>query len=306
MKPSRLPRLLFVLFLFTTAPDGAAAQQTDHRAPLPPGATIDARDGDTVVIDDDSRVRVIRRRHARVRVVYDSTQRWLILLAQYQPQNGNTADGIDGYTFRDVEGDWTLGTRWEGDSTIDVYSLAGQPGGSAGVGFRTPQGTVQLFGRDQQHFRDPTAAVVLVYRGSSRSMASGRSFDEAERLRVDEASGRRPSPVTAVVTGGVTVGTADAPVRLPAPAVPAAGSPRKIYDVRPVWPAEARRAGVQGIVIVEFTIGIDGAVADARILRGIPLLDQAALDCVRQWRYEPTLLNGRPVPTLMTAAVTFR
>jgi protein TonB len=72
-----------------------------------------------------------------------------------------------------------------------------------------------------------------------------------------------------------------------------------------VWPDEAQRARVQGIVIIEFTVGVDGAVADARILRGIPLLDQAALDCVRQWRYEPTLLNGRPMPYKMTAAVTF-
>jgi hypothetical protein len=41
--------------------------------------------------------------------VFDPTQRWLILLARYQPQNGITTGGIDGFTFRDVEGDWTLG-----------------------------------------------------------------------------------------------------------------------------------------------------------------------------------------------------
>jgi len=93
-------------------------------------------------------------------------------------------------------------------------------------------------------------------------------------------------------------------VRLPSQRSPVA-VPRKVYDVRPVWPDEARRAGVQGIVIVEFTVDVDGTVADARILRGIPLLEKAALDCVRQWRYEPTLVNGRPVPYKMIAAVTF-
>jgi TonB family protein len=299
MKPVHLRRLLFTLFLtVTAASDRSMAQPADQRrGPLPPGSTIDAGDGDTVLIDDDARVRVIRRRHARVRAVYDATQRWLILLARYQPQNGITTDGIDAFTFRDIEGDWMLGNKWEGDSTVDVYSLAGQLGGNAGVAFRTPQGIVQLFARDQQQFRDPPAAAVLVYHGSSRSMTRAGSFDEIERLKVDELSGVRPPPVTAGVTAGVIGG--DLAVRFPS------GPPRKVHDVRPVWPDEARRAGVQGIVIVEFTVDVDGTVADARILRGIPLLDKAALDCVRQWRYEPTLPNGRPIPYKMIAAVTF-
>ena len=61
-----------------------------------------------------------------------------------------------------------------------------------------------------------------------------------------------------------------------------------------------------GEVIVEITIGVDGAVTNARVLRSIPLLDQAALDAVRQWRYTPTLLDGRPVPVVMTVQVAFR
>jgi len=52
-------------------------------------------------------------------------------------------------------------------------------------------------------------------------------------------------------------------------------------------------------------IGEDGKVQDARILRSIPLLDQAAIDAVRQWEFMPTLLNGSPVPVLMTATVQF-
>ena len=46
-------------------------------------------------------------------------------------------------------------------------------------------------------------------------------------------------------------------------------------------------------------------MSNARVLRSIPLLDQAALDAVRQWRYEPTLLNGVPTPVIMTATVNF-
>jgi protein TonB len=58
-------------------------------------------------------------------------------------------------------------------------------------------------------------------------------------------------------------------------------------------------------VIIEATIGPTGTVQDARILRSIPLLDAAALEAVRQWEYTPTLLNGVPVPVLMTITVNF-
>jgi TonB family protein len=302
MKPVHGTRSLITLFLAVAANGPLAAQPVDQRmGPLPAGSTMSAHDGDTVLIEDDARVRLIRRRPAHVRVVFDSTQRWLILLARYRPQSGISSDGIDGYTFRDVEGDWTFGRSWEGDTTLEIYSMAGRPGPSGGVGFRMPQGTVQLLAGDQRFFRDPAAAVVLEYHGSSRSTESARSFDEAERSRIDEASSKRQPSLTV----GVTAGIVDAPGRVPSATVPPPGSARKIHGVRPVWPEEAQRARVQGIVIVEFTVGVDGAVTDARILRGIPLLDQAALDCVRQWRYEPTIRNGQAIAVRMTAAVTF-
>ena len=53
------------------------------------------------------------------------------------------------------------------------------------------------------------------------------------------------------------------------------------------------------------TIGADGRVIDARVLRSIPLLDQAALDAVRQWEFTPTLLNGVATPIIMTVTVNF-
>jgi protein TonB len=62
---------------------------------------------------------------------------------------------------------------------------------------------------------------------------------------------------------------------------------------------------VSGIVIIEATIGKDGSVRDARVLRSVPLLDQAALDAVRQWRFTPTLLNNEPVEVIMTVTVNF-
>lgn len=81
--------------------------------------------------------------------------------------------------------------------------------------------------------------------------------------------------------------------------------PMKVRDQKPVYPPEAQEARVQGIVIVEATIGCDGSVSDVRILRGQPMLNEAALEAVRQWRYTPTLLNGQPVPVIMTMTVSF-
>ena len=82
--------------------------------------------------------------------------------------------------------------------------------------------------------------------------------------------------------------------------------PKKLTHVNPVYPDIAKQARVQGIVILECTIGPQGDVTDVKVLRSIPLLDGAAVTAVRQWRYVPTLLNGVPVPVIMTVTVNFR
>jgi TonB family protein len=82
-------------------------------------------------------------------------------------------------------------------------------------------------------------------------------------------------------------------------------TPQQSRRVNPVYPAEAQGARVQGVVILEAVIGENGTVRDVRVLRSIPLLDQAAIDAVRQWEYTPTHLNGKPVPVVMTVTVQF-
>ena len=82
-------------------------------------------------------------------------------------------------------------------------------------------------------------------------------------------------------------------------------APQKIRDVAPRYPTIAQSAGVEGLVILEAVIGEDGSVQNVRVLRGKPLLDDAAANAVRQWRFTPTLLNGQPVPIVMTVTVSF-
>ena len=81
--------------------------------------------------------------------------------------------------------------------------------------------------------------------------------------------------------------------------------PNRITNVNPVYPDIAKQARVQGIVILEAIIDPQGNVTNVRVLRSIPLLDQSAIEAVKQWKYEPTLLNGVPVPIVMTVTVNF-
>jgi protein TonB len=72
-----------------------------------------------------------------------------------------------------------------------------------------------------------------------------------------------------------------------------------------VYPAIAQTARVSGEVALEVTIGADGKVRDARVIKSIPLLDQAAIEAVKQWEFTQTLLNGVPVPVMMNVTVNF-
>jgi len=113
------------------------------------------------------------------------------------------------------------------------------------------------------------------------------------------------------VMGGVVGGLPEAPPPPPPPPqapVRVGGAikqPTKLKNVPPVYPPIAQSARVQGVVIIEATIGADGKVKDAKVLRSIPLLDQAALDAVKQWEFTPTTMNGQAVPVVMTVTVNF-
>ena len=98
------------------------------------------------------------------------------------------------------------------------------------------------------------------------------------------------------------------PQPTPAKPVPVGGHiavPTKIRDVRPDYPPMAVAAKVSGIVMIEATIGADGRVTNARVIKSVALLDQAALDAVKQWHFTPTRLNGVPIPVIMTVTVKF-
>ncbi len=77
------------------------------------------------------------------------------------------------------------------------------------------------------------------------------------------------------------------------------------YKTVPQYPAIARAARIQGTVVLQATIARDGTIQNLRVINGPPMLQQAAIDAVRSWRYKPYLLNGEPVEVETTINVVF-
>jgi protein TonB len=81
--------------------------------------------------------------------------------------------------------------------------------------------------------------------------------------------------------------------------------PRNLRRINPAYPDIARAARVQGLVVLECTLTPQGRVSDVRVMSGHPLLSPAAVRAVEQWLFTPTLLNGVPVPVILTVTVRF-
>lgn len=113
--------------------------------------------------------------------------------------------------------------------------------------------------------------------------------------------------------GGADGGAGGGPVVVDAPAGSqpiriggAVKKPEELYRTSPRYTEMARRAGVQGVVVLEAVIDERGLVADVRVLRGLPMgLDQAAVEAVQKWRYKPATLHGQPVKVYFTLTVNF-
>jgi protein TonB len=124
-------------------------------------------------------------------------------------------------------------------------------------------------------------------------------------------------PIGGIVDGGVDLGGRLEALVLPPPPPPppppqqpmrlhsGMQAPRKVFNVDPIYPRIAESAHIGGVVILEAVIDARGRVESVRVLRSLPLLDQAAVDAVKQWIFTPALVNGTPVPVVMTVTVNF-
>src|SRR5688500_9596671 len=120
--------------------------------------------------------------------------------------------------------------------------------------------------------------------------------DVQERMSIRATRTAAPAPRP-------STGAPQAPVRV-------GGSvriPRRLEEVRPVYPATMREAGLTGVVPLEAVIGADGTVSSVRVLSALahPDFAKAAVDAVRKWRFSPTLLNGVPIDVVMNVTIQF-
>ena len=94
---------------------------------------------------------------------------------------------------------------------------------------------------------------------------------------------------------------------LPALASGQVPAPKKVNDVKPVYPPESLKTGDEGVVLIELSLTVSGTVEEARVLwSGCKRLDKAALTAVHQWQYEHVRLNGNAVPFKLVTEVPFR
>ena len=78
------------------------------------------------------------------------------------------------------------------------------------------------------------------------------------------------------------------------------------HSAAPAYPDVARKAGVEGDVVLRAYVSSDGRITDLRVLAGPPILARAAIEAVQQWRYEPIKMNGRPASVVTTLTIAFR
>ena len=145
---------------------------------------------------------------------------------------------------------------------------------------------------------DETAAedgVVGGVRGGQRGGVVGGEIDGQIDGQIGGSIGGR--------IGGQIGGTGDAPVHVGGNVK----APIAVKRVDPVYTEIARKARLQGIVIVEAVIDRQGNVTEARVLKPLGMgLDMAALNAIRQWKFTPGTLNGQPVPVYYNLTVNFR
>jgi protein TonB len=135
-----------------------------------------------------------------------------------------------------------------------------------------------------------------------------KSYDRARELALETKNAADRASVDAAAARD----TGDRPARLKLESRRATveraviEDPVKIKDVAPVYPAIARDAGVEGTVTIQATIDKDGYVSAYNVVRSVPLLNQAAVDAVKQWEYRPQTVGGKPVKSVVTVNVNFR
>jgi protein TonB len=82
--------------------------------------------------------------------------------------------------------------------------------------------------------------------------------------------------------------------------------PVAVKQKRPRYPDKAFRAGIEGTVVVEFTVDVTGKPTNLKVIKSVPQLDEAAVETVKKWKFKPATKGGKPVAVVAHAPVGFR
>jgi len=137
-------------------------------------------------------------------------------------------------------------------------------------------------------------------------IASPETVSGASPVSLLSAGGRASSPPAAPVALPSASAPAPAPASAPATGAKTMLDAKLISSTRPVYPAAARESNIQGNVAVSASIDERGSVTAVKALSGPMFLRQAAMDSVKQWKYSPATLDGKPISSQVTVNVEFR
>jgi TonB family protein len=150
-----------------------------------------------------------------------------------------------------------------------------------------PAGSLLVYENGKEVFRMPPAAEGEASKRNFTNGVSARSqVPGAEPGKVQRASALEPAGVVELA--------------------PDAAEGSLLHRVEPEYPEEARQQRIQGAVVLEVRIAGDGAIQDVKLVSGPPLLANAAIAAVKQWRFKPRLQKGRPVEMQTRVTLNFR
>jgi len=219
---------------------------------------------------------------------------------------------------------WTVGTIQPANPNLVFFSLTPPPAPGGGGGGGRPPKPVEPITKAEAPVKPsqpvqpttetvpddvPTPATTPTVEDAVSDLTSG---DDSAGSDLPVGPGYGPGPVgPGVGPGPGGDGDGDGPGIDPADDQPlhftvGMTRPEVIHQVQPRYTEVARRAGIQGTVIVEAIIDEQGSVDNVRVLRGLPMgLDKAAIEAIQQWRFKPARMGSKPVKIYFTLTVNF-
>jgi TonB family protein len=195
-----------------------------------------------------------------------------------------------------------------------LYASNGKPTAGSVVKFasKTDVIDVNVGGRKLEPGNSLSSAAVadVALSNQNKSLEAGADANVPAALPEAESASPEAPPISSQpADSSVLNGVLGASVSVPALSVPVSqgvSGGRLLHEVKPIYPAQAQHMRIEGAVVVETVVREDGTVGDVKVVQGPPELAQAVVDAVKNWRYQPTLLDGRPTRIERKITINFR